>query len=330
MSIFNSYTLHGSSLPSASDGFSHYTYDYTSQGYTYFIEEHKLNYANSSGNYNRVHGYAKFAYKATRQSASSISLDLVYQSRGSNNSYNWCSYRAGYTSIKFNDTEVPFTSAAPNLGVTSQSRYGVPLSVYRNYGGVVNTLALGGSMSEAATQIYKSARGVYNFTITDLTAASTSLTVQFASFYSETDLIGGEGSSIRELGDIVSTIDIPSWCTLTYNLNGGVGSVSSVSNGGGTQIAVTSTQPTKEGYTFLGWATSQSATAAQYQGGALYTLPNTTSTTLYAVWKKNIAQTNVLVGQTWEQADTYVNVNGDWKEVTNIYVNVNGVWKETS
>lgn len=71
--------------------------------------------------------------------------------------------------------------------------------------------------------------------------------------------------------------------TLSYNANGGSGAPSSQS--GATSYTVSSTKPTRSGYTFLGWATSSTATSASYAGGDTITLSS--NTTLYAVWKES-------------------------------------------
>ena len=48
-------------------------------------------------------------------------------------------------------------------------------------------------------------------------------------------------------------------------------------------ITLSSTKPTRTGYTFVGWATSSSATSATYQPGGTYSA--NADVTLYAVWK---------------------------------------------
>ena len=50
-------------------------------------------------------------------------------------------------------------------------------------------------------------------------------------------------------------------------------------------LTLSSTKPTRTGYTFLGWATSSSATSATYSAGGTYS--NNVAATLYAVWKAN-------------------------------------------
>ena len=74
----------------------------------------------------------------------------------------------------------------------------------------------------------------------------------------------------------------PTTYTLTYNANGGSGRPASQTGNG--NITLSSTKPTRSGYTFLGWAKSSTATAAQYQPGESFSL--TGNTTLYAVWEE--------------------------------------------
>lgn len=78
--------------------------------------------------------------------------------------------------------------------------------------------------------------------------------------------------------------------TLSYNANGGSGAPSAQSatiwNATTSyKFTLSSTNPTRTGYTFLGWATSSTATSATYSVGASVTL--SANTTLYAVWKIN-------------------------------------------
>ena len=73
--------------------------------------------------------------------------------------------------------------------------------------------------------------------------------------------------------------------TVTYNANNGAGSPSAQSKDYGTNITLSSTVPTRSGYTFLGWSTSSTATSATYQPGDSFT--GNSNTTLYAVWKEN-------------------------------------------
>lgn len=80
--------------------------------------------------------------------------------------------------------------------------------------------------------------------------------------------------------------------TLAYNANGGSGAPGSQSAGAiqvnpSCTFTVSSTIPTRTGYTFLGWSTSSTATSASYAGGSSITVTTAGTTTLYAVWKIN-------------------------------------------
>ena len=72
--------------------------------------------------------------------------------------------------------------------------------------------------------------------------------------------------------------------TVTYNANNGSGAPSSQSKDYGTDITLSSTVPTRSGYTFLGWSTSSTTTSVTYQPGGSFT--GNANTTLYAVWKQ--------------------------------------------
>lgn len=70
--------------------------------------------------------------------------------------------------------------------------------------------------------------------------------------------------------------------TVTYNANGGSGAPSKQTKWHGTALTLSSSKPTRTGYTFQGWATSSSGTVS-YSSGASYT--NNANVALYAVWK---------------------------------------------
>lgn len=76
--------------------------------------------------------------------------------------------------------------------------------------------------------------------------------------------------------------------TLTYDANGGTGAPASetktVTKGQSATFTVSSTVPTREGYTFQGWSTVKGGEVA-YTGGNSITISK--DTTLYAVWEEN-------------------------------------------
>ncbi len=71
--------------------------------------------------------------------------------------------------------------------------------------------------------------------------------------------------------------------TISYNANGGSGAPASQAKTYGITLTLSSTKPTRTGYTFQGWSTSSTATSATYSAGGSYTA--NASATLYAVWK---------------------------------------------
>ena len=79
--------------------------------------------------------------------------------------------------------------------------------------------------------------------------------------------------------------------TIAYNANGGSGAPGSQTKTYGTNLVLSSTKPSRTGYTFLGWSTNSSATSASYSAGATLNSDLTTSNgatvTLYAVWSIN-------------------------------------------
>lgn len=73
--------------------------------------------------------------------------------------------------------------------------------------------------------------------------------------------------------------------TISYNANGGSGAPSSQTKWHGSNITISSTKPTRIGYSFQGWGTSSTDTSVDYAAGATYS--NNASITLYAIWKAN-------------------------------------------
>ena len=73
--------------------------------------------------------------------------------------------------------------------------------------------------------------------------------------------------------------------TVSYNANGGSGAPANQTKYYGQTLTLSTTIPTRTGYTFKGWSTSSSATSATYSAGASYTA--NAAVTLYAVWQVN-------------------------------------------
>ena len=74
---------------------------------------------------------------------------------------------------------------------------------------------------------------------------------------------------------------VPAVYTISYDANGGEGAPASQTKDGGIDLTLSSTVPTREGYTFAGWATTPDGDVA-YADGDTYT--GNADQTLYAQW----------------------------------------------
>lgn len=81
----------------------------------------------------------------------------------------------------------------------------------------------------------------------------------------------------------------PETYTVSYNANGGSGAPSAQVKTEDVTLTLSSTKPTRSGYTFKGWSTSKTATSPTYAAGGSYTA--NASATLYAVWEQNAPTT---------------------------------------
>lgn len=75
---------------------------------------------------------------------------------------------------------------------------------------------------------------------------------------------------------------IPENYTVTYSANGGTGAPAEQTKIENSTLTLSTVVPTKNGSSFMGWATSLDATTAVYQAGGAYT--GNSDITLYAVW----------------------------------------------
>ena len=106
------------------------------------------------------------------------------------------------------------------------------------------------------------------------------------------DITGGNKVSIEVLDEngepvantaVSGSVTIPGY-SVTYDANGGSGAPGGVVKSKNVNVAISSVSPVREGYYFLGWATSKTATTPEYRIGDKYTLNE--DVVLYAVWEK--------------------------------------------
>ena len=92
--------------------------------------------------------------------------------------------------------------------------------------------------------------------------------------------------------------------TLTYDPQGGTGEPADQTGDAASDVTVSTTEPTRDGYTFQGWNTQADGNGTPYSGGDTYTLPNSGTDTLYARWQINtVTLTYDPRGGTGEPAD---------------------------
>lgn len=97
--------------------------------------------------------------------------------------------------------------------------------------------------------------------------------------YSATANVGCGNSTVS------LTISVPARpsYTISYNANNGTGAPGNQTKYYDRTLTLSTTQPTRSGYKFLGWSTSSTATTPTYTAGGRYT--SNAAATLYAVWE---------------------------------------------
>lgn len=109
---------------------------------------------------------------------------------------------------------------------------------------------------------------------------------------SSTKYIYAKLSGIEVVGSTMyasTTVSVPALTTytITYNAKGGKNAPQNQTKYYNESIKISTTKPNRDGYSFLGWNTSSSATSANssYDPGDTYS--TNSNLTLYAVWKAN-------------------------------------------
>jgi len=166
--------------------------------------------------------------------------------------------------VKINASwETYYSGAKTKYGMTASSGgSSVTLKTFSN------TAASSGSGSFTGT-----------YSISGNGAASKTITVTFRNFNDD------NGDSATK--NVTFSVSVPAWTSYTvkFNANGGSGAPGNQTKWKGQTLKLSTTKPTRTGYSFLGWSTSSSATSATYSAGGNYT--SDSAATLYAVWKAN-------------------------------------------
>ena len=121
---------------------------------------------------------------------------------------------------------------------------------------------------------------VLQFRVKDTAAGETDMTISFEAASDDTI----EGNTLTLAGG-TWTLPIANTYTVRYDANGGSGAPSAQTKVEDQALTLSSTTPTRAGYTFLGWSSDASAASSTYAPGGTYTA--NADVTLYAVWKAN-------------------------------------------
>lgn len=158
--------------------------------------------------------------------------------------------------------ETYYSGAQTNYGMTASSG-----------GGSVNLNTFGTKASSGSGSF----TGTYS--ISGNGSATKTVTVTFRNYNTD------NGNSATKT--VSFSVTVPAWTSysVTCNANGGSGAPASQTKWKDQTLTLSSTKPTRTGYSFLGWSTSSTATTATYAAGGSYTA--NAAATLYAVWKAN-------------------------------------------
>ncbi len=102
------------------------------------------------------------------------------------------------------------------------------------------------------------------------------------------DAVGNDGNPLMRHSYLngmptTATLTVPAPYSITYNANGGNGAPAADYKCYGINKTLSSTVPTRDGYTFIGWNTEQNGSGTSYAKGATYSA--NAGATLYAQWK---------------------------------------------
>lgn len=156
-------------------------------------------------------------------------------------------------------------------------------------------------------------------------SATKTITVTFRNFNND----NGDSATTT----VTFNVTVPAWTsyTVSYNANGGSGAPSSQTKWKDQTLTLSSTKPTRTGYTFSKWNTKSDGSGTSYSSGGSYT--TNSAATLYAIWTENALTVNYYSNYATEAFSDALNTVGSSKNVivrtvTYLYDNeyTNGHW----
>ncbi len=181
------------------------------------------------------------------------------------------------------------TATAASVTRTSATQYTVKFNVswetyysgaQTNYG---MSATSGGSTVTISTFGTKRSSGsgtlTGTYSISGNAAATKTVAVTFRNFNND------NGDSATKAINL--SVTVPAWTsyTVSYNANGGTGAPSSQTKWKDQALTLSSTKPTRTGYSFSKWNTAAGGSGTSYNAGASYTA--NAAATLYAQWTPN-------------------------------------------
>ncbi|MGN0532918.1 MAG: InlB B-repeat-containing protein [Eubacterium sp.] len=196
---------------------------------------------------------------------------------------------------KTNDTFTFYAVWNPNKLTVNYNANGGTINsdTYKIKNNIVYTI----SNDEKVMQLWKynqpMENGLYNASTFGLTKTGFifkgwGTTASGGSVFNENDneLVPSSINPSIKTGSCTSTLYAiwePITYTIKYDANGGTGAPTQQTKVHNQTLYISSTQPTKNGFEFLGWSKSKTDTTPQFLSGGSYNSNN--SVTLYAVWK---------------------------------------------
>ena len=178
-----------------------------------------------------------------------------------------------------NGQSISITSSITLYAVWKANTY----TVVFNANGGTGTMANQTFTYDVAQALTANAFTRASYTFLGWSTSSTATTATYTNSQSVSNLTATNGGTVT-LYAVWQAAAVTTY-TVTFNANGGTGTMAAQTFTSGVAQALTANAFTKTGYTFLGWSTSSTATTATYTDKQSITI--TANTTLYAVWKAN-------------------------------------------
>ena len=253
----------------------------TSNGTTYY------NKVVSSSNQNMIHSssknetaafYQTFRYNTAKDFANASSFGLA---RTGYTFAGWNTNASGTGTTYDQTTEYLPTKLASNLSSGDRT-----LTLYAKWMPVTYTVSYNANGGSGAPGNQTKTYGV------DLTLSSGKPTRTGYTFNGWNTNSSGTGTNYDSGGKYTGNAALtlyakwmPNTYTVTYNANGGSGAPGSQTKTHGVNLTLSSTKPTRTGYTFVNWNTASNGTGTSYASGGAYS--GNANLTLYAQWTPN-------------------------------------------